>query len=815
MTTLPTPTGRSRPHALTILGALVLLLGYTALHVTAALAAAEPCPNEQLRAEQPFGSGLADCRAYEMVSPLEKDDNSASYIDSRAAVSGEAVTYPSIGAFAEPKSALLEGRYISRREAEGWSTRNISPPYTGYTGDLGDPPFSEFMSPDLSSGILLSDYTPLAPGQQAGYVNLYLADTETGAYQPVSVPAESEYKPFQEQLNDEVPQVEGTSTDLDHVVFQQEASLCCGAARKPAKHVYEWSDGKLALVDVPPTGVKLEGATDVGSTANKDVPALFGDSWRAVSADGSRVIFSAQGKEEGIPEARVFVRENPMNPVEGCLVAGDSCTVEVSASQKTNGAGLGGSDPNAAKNPAAWYRDASADGSRVFFVSRVELTNDAYTGPEDNAGNLYEYDFNKPEGERLTDLTVDEADPDGAQVLGVVTASEDGSYLYFAAAGKLTGEQNGEGQEAVAGKPNLYLTHAGRTTFIATLGPTRINVYHSEGHNENGDEEDWIGEEGLSNDYGPGSHTVRVTPDGTLLAFESERRLTAYDNEPAEPRDCTETQGVELSGTNPSIPCREVYLYDAVTGKLICASCDPDGLRPVGPAELGGHENEAESTSTVLPYYLPRNFSDNGGRLFFQSPDSLVSHDSNGLLDVYEWERSGEGSCTTASTSYALSHEGCTFAISDVAGSSESHFMDASASGDDVFIATGDQLVPADTDTREDVYDVRVGGGFPITTVPPVCVNADACKPPVSPQPELFAAPASATFSGPGNPTPEPPPPPPAVGTAKLKPKTAAQTSAGRLTKALKACRKTRSRKKRAACERQAHRRYDTRKAHS
>ena len=77
-----------------------------------------------------------------------------------------------------------------------------------------------------------------------------------------------------------------------------------------------------------------------------------------------------------------------MSGVEDCSMVGGACTVEVSASQRS------APDPNAGKGlgaGAAWYRDASVDGSRVFFTSRVELTNDANTGPEDNAANLYEY----------------------------------------------------------------------------------------------------------------------------------------------------------------------------------------------------------------------------------------------------------------------------------------------------------------------------------------------------------------------------------------------------------------------------------------
>ena len=755
-----------RGCALAAVAVVALLVGVASPSVASA-SVAEPCSNEQLRVEQPFASGLPDCRAYEIVSPLGKDDNGVSYIGSRAAVSGEGLVYASIGAFAEPRSAGLEDTYLSRRAVGGWSTRNISPPYTAYGGlSSSNPVFAELLfTPDLSSGIVESQNTPLVSGQPVGYTNLYVADTQTGSYQTVTpVTPEAEYEPFLEQQAGEMPQAEGASTGLGRVVFQQGASLCCGAAPgKTEHHVYEWAGGRLALVDVPPPGVELGSEVNVGSYANFNQPAVFGDPWRAVSADGSRVIFTGgTGEASGELIKQVFVRENPMSVVEDCSVAGGACTVEVSASQRSV------PDPSALKAPSAWYRGASVDGSRVFFVSRVELTNDAYTGPEDNAANLYEYDFTKPEGERLSDLTVDSTDPDGAGVLGLVTASEDGSYVYFVAAGKLSGEANGEGEEAVAGKPNLYLSHAGKVTFIATLAPTRIGFFHKEGRNENGDEEDWVGEEGTNHDYGPGSHTARVTPDGTGLAFESERPLTKYDNEPVEPADCTETEGVELSGSNPSIPCREVYLYDAVSGKLICASCNPDGSRPVGPAELGGHEIEGLSASSLYPYYLSNNLSVGGGRLFFQSPDGLVPHDSNGLVDVYEWERVGEGSCTSASASFTASHDGCTFPISDVASGSESHFMDASVSGNDVFIATGAQLTSSDTDTREDVYDVRVGGGFPVSTPPSECDNADSCKPPVSPQPGVFGVPASATFFGPGNATPAVNPAPPVV----VKPKT-------------------------------------------
>jgi len=232
------------------------------------------------------------------------------------------------------------------------------------------------------------------------------------------------------------------------------------------------------------------------------------------------------------------------------------------------------------------------------------------------------------------------------------------------------------------------------------------------------------------------------------------------------------------------------------------SSCDPSGARPVGSAELGGEKSQS-AFAVASRFYLPRSLSEDGGRLFFQSADPLVPHDSNGQSDVYEWEQPaspaeaarGENSCTRAG--------GCVAPISDVAGDYESVFMDASPNGDDVFITTADQLVPADTDTRVDVYDVRVGGGFPVAPTPPVCDNGDSCKPPVSPQPGVFGPTGSATFNGLGNfPAAVVPPPPKKVTKKTVKCKKGFTKKKNKCTKNKK---KSKKAKKSAHTNRRAH----------
>ncbi|HWX44388.1 MAG TPA: hypothetical protein VNY52_03590 [Solirubrobacteraceae bacterium] len=266
--------------------------------------------------------------------------------------------------------------------------------------------------------------------------------------------------------------------------------------------------------------------------------------------------------------------------------------------------------------------------------------------------------------------------------------SADGSYVYFVAEGVLTGSQANEyGETAQGGQRNIYLSHGGATTFIAI----RSN-------------EDTGG--------------ARVSANGAFLAFVSKRSLTGYDNAVSNGTPC---QG--LPGEEP-LRCPEIFLYSAASNQFACASCNPSGEAPTGGATM-----EQGSSSGGTPRYLS-----DSGRLFFDTTDALVPSDTNNQIDVYEYER-GQVHLISAGTS-----------------SSESVFLDASESGDDAFFLTRQQLVPQDTEEEaRNIYDARVAGGFPASSTPPPCTTADACRAAPVPQPAIFGAPSSATFSGAGN----------------------------------------------------------------
>jgi hypothetical protein len=201
--------------------------------------------------------------------------------------------------------------------------------------------------------------------------------------------------------------------------------------------------------------------------------------------------------------------------------------------------------------------------------------------------------------------------------------------------------------------------------------------------------------------YPPATGTAWVTPDGAHLAFLSSASLTGFDN-----RDATSGE-----------PRTGVFLYDAGAGTLTCVSCNPQGERPVGSSTIPGATANGKSP-TATRAYKPRALSDDGRRLFFDSDDELALADSGKRPDVYEWEAGGTGSCARAG--------GCIGLVSHGRNSDGSSFLDASASGTDVFFRTADSLVGIDTGSA-DVYDAREGGGFPEAGKPIECAG-DACQ---------------------------------------------------------------------------------------
>jgi hypothetical protein len=180
-----------------------------------------------------------------------------------------------------------------------------------------------------------------------------------------------------------------------------------------------------------------------------------------------------------------------------------------------------------------------------------------------------------------------------------------------------------------------------------------------------------------------------LTPNGLHLMFASSATVTGYDN----------------------AGFREIYKYDYEAG-VQCISCRPSGEPPTGDA--------------VLPR-LVRSASDDGSRYFFNSSDAILPEATNGQSNPYEYSNGEINLLSPGDAEVPVS------------------FVSASASGDDVFLATHEELIPG-VGRVFAIYDARVNAETTVPT-PPVCSGENCLGSPTTPP--TTGSPGTGTFEAP------------------------------------------------------------------
>ena len=763
---------------------------------------------------------LPDNRQWEIVSPVQKFGALIEPIAQegiiQAAADGDAFTYHANAPIeAEPQGAMNEVQILSTREADGWSSHDIEPSHSSPT----DKPEGEgepyrFFSENLQ----------LALVQPAG------------AFEPGLTPESSETTPVlrTDYLNGNVS--ESCLPKSGMSCYRPLVTAKEGYANVPSGTQFGEARGERdgpCPYARPFCGPQLEGASANGEhvvfnsyASLTETPTPSGDGLYEWSAD--------KPPAEQLQLVSILPKEEGGGAETGLSYLGTHLTYNTRGAISENGSRvvwkgedgklyLRDTNPLSSRDPDA--QTTTAIGSGEFQAANRDVSKVFFTTTS-IGGSLFEYDVETGKTATIAEEAA------GVQGL-VIGASEDGSYLYFVADGQL-GSTGAEG--AVKGtctvepaptpgeRCNLYVYHDGTTKLVAVLSGE--------------DGPDWAkGSQELTN------LTARVSPNGRYLSFVSDRDLTGYD-----PTDATTGK-----------PDEEVYEYDAETGHLACASCEPTGGRSHGieygiegknMPRVGGdgvweqYVSLAANIPGWTPYknehaaYQSRYLSDSG-RLFFNSDDGLVPKDANNNWDVYEYEPqgvpTGEHACGAGSASGSdvfkpgaiaqvegrtvAEGAGCVALISGGQSNEESAFLDASAGGGegedgepgseagrDVFFLTTAKLAPQDSDTAFDVYDARECTSAspcipPPASTPPACNTEASCKAPPTPQPGIYGPPPSATFEGIGDLTPAAREAP---SGSILKPLTRAQ----KLTAALKVCRKDRSKSRRKACEATARKRF-------
>ncbi|HXC23227.1 MAG TPA: hypothetical protein VNU28_01470, partial [Solirubrobacteraceae bacterium] len=216
------------------------------------------------------------------------------------------------------------------------------------------------------------------------------------------------------------------------------------------------------------------------------------------------------------------------------------------------------------------------------------------------------------------------------------------------------------------------------------------------------------GANGVNDDSLWGEHEkqgeAQSTGDGAFLLFGSYGRLIE--------------RGTQLDADS----AKDVYRYDAETGVLERVSLGEGGY------DANGNGNGFDATIPLVgldPHVgnvvaqrelSTRAISENGSRIVFSSSEPLSPGAINGQENIYIWRKEpgwSEGRVSMISTGSSLTND-----ITPV----------ITPSGEDVFFTTSQGLVPADTENDVDVYDARVGGGFPLAPAERVQCASDGCQ---------------------------------------------------------------------------------------
>ena len=435
------------------------------------------CPNDSLRKGP--GARLPDCRAYEMVSPLDKEGGDVAlwigknalfplYFErDQSALSGNRFTYSSAYGFGDAESAPYVSQYLADRTAAGWRSDAISPPRSEIPIPLDNfgPGFQLFSTDLCQAWLLNNSVAPLAPGAVPGFPNLYRREN---CAEPPTYEALTTVEPPNREASKYVRLVaRGASDDGSHAIFTANDKLHEDAPVLPDEFeqlLYEATPAGLRFVCYLTDGSPSPDACGAGTPGAND--------HNAISSDGSHIFWTPYtgglggSSKPGAP-GPIHVR------IEGTE------TSEVSGS--------------VAPDPA-WYWTAAEDGSTAIF----------HFASGTHAGELYEFDV-ATETQTLIAKGVE----------GPMGASEDASRLYFASTEDL--DDTGPGSN---GAHNLYLYDASAGeddfTFVMTLAARDVG-----------------GSSGVPSpiDEAPEQRSAVVTPDGLHATFTAVAPPPfAYDN---------------------------------------------------------------------------------------------------------------------------------------------------------------------------------------------------------------------------------------------------------------------------------------------
>jgi hypothetical protein len=671
-----------------------------AFALTAAPASAAECPNTQYRTGA--SAELQDCRAYELVSPPQKNGvgvrtyptsviSGATNTPGHVSPDGNAIAFtPGVGPAVDDAERGFGFRQVARRTEAGWINAPAlsgASPLAPINGTVSSMRYA--LTSDDARKTLFGSGTPFTPDiaysdqTPTSLHAIYLA-TEGAGTQWLTRPqvAGASPRPGDPANTVSIYAPVGGSKDLSAAFFATRGTLTgadidAGRAALTSWGLYRVKDGQVSSAGVlPGGGIDAGGAVLAGMAlpnGGASTSALSGQMpsqyryGRSVSDDGDRWAFVSPDPHAatGRPPQLYVGQEAGASKLLSAEL-GQQQPVPSSSGVRVVGAIRAAQSQSATTNAGAVYAVASNDTRVVVFATSDALVDGVISDPA--VVRAYRYDASGPEPtlEHLSDLDRPASQPQG-DFGPVLAMSGDGSRILY---------RNEADQ--------LKLWRQGQPTVLISNGVARVTAAALGGVTD-----------------------AAFAADGRSFVINSRVALRSNPLHPA-------------GGTSPQ---NQVYHYDESTDRLTCVSCPQPNQVPAGPASwvLDGIDNGFEVNTTGGNMQGNRGISSDGQRVYFTTIAPLSFADHNVTADVYEWRRGRDG--------VALMSSGSSSSPGD-------WLIGMDAEGGNVFFTSQQRLVADDSDDLYDVYDARVDGGLaPATFDRETSCELDGCQgpPPASP----------------------------------------------------------------------------------
>jgi hypothetical protein len=468
---------------------------------------------------------------------------------------------------------------------------------------------------------------------------------------------------------------------------------------------------------------------DASGPANTSPGANPGNPYfEGISSDGRHVVFGDTDRLlPGLPPPSEPENPNQIlyewvddgsNGGAGTLRVVDQANAPLTLpSDQSAGLGGGPTDSGGRISGLQSIRHAiSTDGSRIYFQDPAPSS--VVTGFETAGGGAL---YLRTDGTTTVDVSAPTAGHAAATAVQFLDASADGSTAFFWANAQLTDSAD------PAGGIYRFDARTGGLTFLDTAPLLEFNGTP-------------VAPMGLASDDGTRLYFQRggdiyVNSDGNnrLVMANAEAvsvGLPSFRDDRLPSANVSTPDGRYLAFVAVSVSGQtQVYRYDDVSG----------GLQMLSTTLAGPDPSTYSSRGVVIgnvPGGYPRSLltrfmSDDGQYVYFTTNASLVPGDNNGVEDAYEW------------------HDGRVSLLGSGTNNDGSSFIGTDGTGANAFIVSDQPLAPQDGDSVYDIYDARIGGGFPVAPDTPPC-SGDSCQGLPSDAPILPTA-ASIDFVGAGN----------------------------------------------------------------